>query len=95
MEPEKNNEDSQENKPVEKEVEEGKKKLVSVFWDVISFIIIVGLFEISWNNGLASLFCRLPKMNYSQATFVMAFLYIFSRFTFGGSILGKEGKMSE
>lgn len=93
MEPDKN--DEQQNKTAEKQAEEGKKKLVSLFWDVISFVVVVWLFEISWNNGIASLFGRLPKMNYSQATFIMAFLYIFSRFMFSRSILNKEDKNSE
>ena len=72
------------------ETVEAKIKLSSMIWDVIAFAIVVGLFEISWNNGIASLFSRLPRMNYSQATFVMAFLYIFSRFTFTKGIFSNK-----
>jgi len=82
--------DQKENTVSEKETTEAKNKLSSTLWDVISFLLVVGLFELSWNNGIASLFYRLPKMNYSQATFIMAFLYIFSRFTFTKSFNKEE-----
>lgn len=68
---------------------EAKTKLASVFWDVVSFAVVAWLFETSWNNGVASLFCRLTKMNYSQSIFIMAFLYIFSRFVFTISSINK------
>jgi hypothetical protein len=82
--------ENQENTVSEKETTEAKNKLSSTLWDVVAFLVVVGLFELSWNNGIASLFYRLPKMNYSQATFIMAFLYILSRFTFTKSFNKEE-----
>lgn len=82
--------ENKENTVSEKETTEAKNKLSSTLWDVVAFLVVVGLFELSWNNGIASLFYRLPKMNYSQATFIMAFLYILSRFTFTKSLNKEE-----
>lgn len=82
--------EKQENTVSEKETTEAKNKLSSTLWDVVAFLVVVVLFELSWNNGIASLFYRLPKMNYSQAAFIMAFLYILSRFTFTKSFNKEE-----